>query len=86
MERSLLQRIEVFLKEADMPPSVFGRAAARDPRLVSDLRQGRVAGRGMECRIEHFMNKWRANYRTGQVAPIGDRRTIEYRRAREGRA
>ncbi len=41
MERSLLQRIEAFLKESAMPPSVFGRAAVHDPRLVSDLRGGR---------------------------------------------
>ena len=45
MERSLLQRIEAFLKESAMPPSVFGRDAVRDPRLVSDLRGGREPGR-----------------------------------------
>ena len=38
MERNLLHRIEAFLAESRMPPSVFGRAAAHDPRLVSDLR------------------------------------------------
>ena len=42
MERSLLHRIEAFLAESRMPPSVFGRAAAHDPRLVSDLRGGRA--------------------------------------------
>ena len=74
MERSLLQRIEAFLKESQMPPSVFGRAAARDPRLVSDLRSGREPGRRMICRVEHFMNKWRADRHTGVVMPRGDRR------------
>lgn len=74
MECSLLQRIEAFLKESAMPPSVFGRAAARDPRLVSDLRGGREPGLQMICRIEHFMNKWRADRRAGQVVPQGDRR------------
>jgi hypothetical protein len=74
MERSLLQRIEAFLKESQMPPSVFGRAAARDPRLVSDLRGGREPGRRLICRVEHFMNKWRADYHAGHIARRGDRR------------
>jgi len=74
MERSLLQRIESFLKESRMPPSVFGRAAVRDPRLVSDLRGGREPGRVLICRVEHFMNKWRADFHSGRVAQQGDRR------------
>ena len=74
MERSLLHRIEAFLAESRMPPSVFGRAAAHDPRLVSDLRGGRICGRAVICRAEHFMNKWRADFRAGRVTPIGDRR------------
>ena len=82
MERSLLQRIEVFLKESAMPPSVFGRAAVRDPRLVSDLRSGREPGRDIICRAEHFMNKWRSDRRVGNVAPLGDRRTRAFRRLR----
>ena len=80
MERSLLQRIEVFLKESTMPPSVFGRAAVRDPRLVSDLRSGREPGRDIICRVEHFMNKWRADRNVGNVLPLGDRRTRAFRR------
>ncbi|MDO9337649.1 MAG: hypothetical protein Q7T61_14730 [Caulobacter sp.] len=74
MERSLLQRIENFLKESAMPPSVFGRVAVRDPRLVSDLRGGREPGRRIICRVEHFMNKWRVDQHAGRVAPQGDRR------------
>jgi hypothetical protein len=84
MERSLLQRIEAFLKESAMPPSVFGRAAVRDPRLVSDLRGGREAGRQVECRVEHFMNKWRADRYAGRIAPVGDRRTRQARGAHIG--
>lgn len=79
MERSLLQRIERFLAESAMPPSVFGRAAAHDPRLVADLRSGREPGIDLTCRVEHFMNKWRADRRLGQVAPQGDRRTRAFR-------
>lgn len=74
MERSLLQSIEAFLRESDMPPSVFGRAAVRDPRLVSDLRGGRSCGRSLTCRVENFMNRWRADFRAGAIARIGDRR------------
>lgn len=74
MARSLLQQIEAFLMESHMPPSVFGRAAVRDPRLVSDLRGGRTAGRGVICRTEHFMNKWRADFRAGRITRQGDRR------------
>jgi hypothetical protein len=75
MERSLLQRIETFLRESHMPPSVFGRAAVRDPRLVSDLRGGREPGRQLICRVEHFMNTWRADFRAGHAVRRGDRRT-----------
>ena len=74
MERNLLHRIEAFLAESRMPPSVFGRAAAHDPRLVSDLRGGRAPGRSLICRVEHFMNKWRADRYAGIVVPRGDRR------------
>ncbi|WOF43963.1 hypothetical protein KNJ79_03150 [Sphingopyxis indica] len=63
MERSLLQRVEAFLKESQMPPTVFGRASVRDPRLVSDLRGGREPGRRMIGRVEHFMNMWRETHR-----------------------
>lgn len=84
MERSLLQRIEAFLKESAMPPSVFGRDAVRDPRLVSDLRGGREPGREIICRVEHFMSKWRADRRVGHVAPLGDRRTRAFRRLDAG--
>lgn len=75
MQRSLLQQIEAFLKESAMPPSVFGRAAVHDPRLVADLRGGRDPGLELICRVEHFMNKWRADRRLGRVRPRGDRRT-----------
>lgn len=81
MQRSLLQRVEAFLRESHMPPTVFGRAAVRDPRLVGDLRNGRNAGLRITCRVEHFMNKWRADRHAGRVAPYGDRR---YRSTSEG--
>lgn len=63
MERSLLQRIDRFLAESGLPPSLFGRQAVHDPRLVSDLRNGREAGTRMIARVENFMNNWRAAQR-----------------------
>lgn len=74
MTQTLLQRVEAFLVESAIPQSVFGRDAVRDPKLVADLREGRIAGLRMTCRAEHFMNKWRADYRAGRVRPRGDRR------------
>lgn len=82
----LLQQVEAFLKESAMPPSVFGRAAVRDPRLVGDLRSGREPGRQLTSRVEHFMNKWRDDSRAGRIAPQGDRRTRTGRKAKGDRA
>jgi len=52
----LIRKIEQFLRRHEMPPTKFGRLAARDPRLVFDLRNGREPGRPVETRVEHFMN------------------------------
>ncbi|MDE2404519.1 MAG: hypothetical protein KGM17_07610 [Sphingomonadales bacterium] len=52
----LLRKIEKFLRESGMPPSLFGRMAANDPRLVGDLRNGRTPRAALESRVEHFMN------------------------------
>ena len=37
----LMRRIELFLQRAEMTPTRFGREAIGDPRLVSDLKNGR---------------------------------------------
>jgi len=80
MERRLLQRIEAFLRESAMPPSVFGRAAVGDPRLVADLRGGREPGRRIVSRTENFMSKWHAE----RTEPSGDGRTRTMRARRAG--
>jgi hypothetical protein len=51
----LLPRIERFLRKTDMPCTTFGRLAARDPRFVNDLRNGRIPGERMSARVEGFM-------------------------------
>lgn len=55
----LIRKIEVFLKHNRMPPTRFGRLAARDPRFVLDLRNGRMPRAKTEKRVEHFMNTYR---------------------------
>jgi 2,4-dienoyl-CoA reductase-like NADH-dependent reductase (Old Yellow Enzyme family) len=55
----LIREIEKFLRSTGMPASKFGRMAARDPRLVHDLRNGREPRRRMVLRVEHFMNKYK---------------------------
>ncbi len=37
----LMRRIELFLTRAEMAPTRFGREAIGDPRLVTDLKNGR---------------------------------------------
>lgn len=70
----LVKRIDAFLKDADMPPSVFGRSVARDPRLVSDLRNGREAGPSLVRRADIFMHDWRRALEAGKAQRVGDRR------------
>ena len=81
MAENLLRRIEAFLAESAIPPSVFGREAVHDPRLVTDLRGGRIVGFRVACRVEHFMNKWRADFHAGRVMKRGDQRFREEKRA-----
>lgn len=59
----LITRIERFLRETGMPCSKFGRLAARDPRFVHDLRNGREPREQTQYRIEQFMNTHRETYR-----------------------
>lgn len=54
----LLPRVERFLRVTGMPWTKFGRLAASDPRLVADMRNGRIPRPSMEHKIEHFMNTY----------------------------
>ena len=49
------RKIERFLIQYDMPATKFGRLAARDPRLVLDMRNGRELRAPMINRAEAFM-------------------------------
>lgn len=52
----LIRKIEVFLRHTGMPATKFGRMAAKDPRFVLDLRNGRMPREITEKKVEHFMN------------------------------
>jgi len=47
--------VERFLREKAWPPTTFGRRAARDPRLVLDMRMGREIGPDVEQKIRQFI-------------------------------
>lgn len=59
MDMPINRKVEAFLRETAMPPTVFGRRALGDPRFVFDLRMGREPGARVRARAEHFMNTWR---------------------------
>lgn len=52
---SVLGKIERYLRKTGKKPTRFGREVANDPRLVFDLREGRVMGRCLASRIEAFL-------------------------------
>jgi hypothetical protein len=54
------RKIEKFLRKTNMPATRFGRLAARDPRLVLDLRNGREPRAAMVRRIEAFLAEYEA--------------------------
>jgi hypothetical protein len=52
---TILQKIDQFLHASGMPPTVFGRRAVHDPRLVGDLRNGREPRPETVARIETYI-------------------------------
>ena len=47
--------VERFLSDQKLPPTKFGRLAARDPRLVLDMRMGREIRPEMESKLRRFI-------------------------------
>lgn len=71
---SLHGEIETFLERTQMPATRFGRLAARDPRLVGDLRQGRVPGPALTARLRAFLAAppdWQPGRRGGATSARG---------------
>ena len=51
----LLLRVEQYLRRSGTPATRFGREAARDPRLVFDMRKGRTLRAATARRVtEHL--------------------------------
>ena len=57
---SILIKIDRYMRRNAMPPTLFGRLAVNDPRLVHDLRRGRQPRQAMVARIEAFIEAPRA--------------------------
>lgn len=51
----LLRQIERHLAQTRMPWTKFGRIVAHDPRLVSDLRNGRQPRAALAARIRAYI-------------------------------
>lgn len=51
----VLGRVQFYLRATRLPPTLFGRLAINDPRLVGDLAKGRTPGRRVEARIDAFI-------------------------------
>lgn len=52
----LLPRIERHLRRSGTPATRFGREAARDPRLVHDLRNGREPRAALAARLIAYLD------------------------------
>ena len=50
------RRIQLFLKRAGMAPTRFGREAVGDPRLISDMRNGRELRATTVARIHAWLD------------------------------
>ncbi len=55
IEMHIIVRIERFLKKNGLSATSFGRAVARDPRLVHDMRRGREPGHKMLSKLESYL-------------------------------
>lgn len=68
----LIRSIETFLRRHAMPPTVFGRLAVQDPRLVLDLRNGRAPRPPMDQRVRGFMDGYELGKQTaGETRDAG---------------
>ena len=53
----LMRRIENFLKRGEMKPTRFGREAVGDPRLISDMKNGRELRDATIARIQAWLDE-----------------------------
>ncbi len=62
------RRVERFLRQYNMPPTKFGRLAARDPRIVLDMRMGREVRPETALRLSAFIENYAAMLACGETA------------------
>jgi hypothetical protein len=55
--KSLLSRIEIYLKHAGVRPTTFGRRAVRDGLFVAQLRRGRIPRPSTEAKVHAFLDR-----------------------------
>lgn len=53
----LIRKVEKYLRDNDMSASSFGRRTCSDPRLVFDLRMGRIVRPETQEKIEKWMKE-----------------------------
>lgn len=51
------RRIELYLRRTRTKPTRFGRESIGDPRLVSDLRNGRELRQKTEARVHAWLDE-----------------------------
>ncbi|MFL6858404.1 MAG: hypothetical protein ACJ8EB_10930 [Allosphingosinicella sp.] len=56
MRHPLLERIELYLKRTRMSATRFGREAARDPKLVHEMRDGRYLRPRTARRVDAYLS------------------------------
>ncbi|MDE2043257.1 MAG: hypothetical protein KGJ05_09300 [Alphaproteobacteria bacterium] len=52
---TLRYEIERYLNQTGLAPTTFGRRAAKDPRFVFDVRNGRMVGPALARRVRAWM-------------------------------
>lgn len=74
MSAQLLRSIEQYCADRGVAPSMFGRAAVNDPRLVEDLRSGRQPRQETVDRIVSLIRDGKAlpsaNPKSGEAAEV----------------
>lgn len=65
----LIANVETFLRRHRMAPTLFGRHAAQDPRLVKDLRAGRAPRAPLDQRVRGFMDGYELAREIEREAP-----------------
>ncbi|HYD13072.1 MAG TPA: hypothetical protein VEC11_09510 [Allosphingosinicella sp.] len=52
----LMRRIQLYLQRAEMAPTRFGRETVGDPRLISDMKNGRELRDATIARIQAWLD------------------------------